>query len=168
MSSAPENINFCVACGAEVETRLAFGRPRPVCPACGRIHFRDPKVAAAVMVERGGEILLVRRANVPEQGKWTLPAGFVDANEDPAAAAVRECKEETGLGVRISELMDVIHAPEYEHGASIIILYRAKIESGELCAGDDATAARFFGRESLPTTAFEATRRAISVWKGAG
>jgi ADP-ribose pyrophosphatase YjhB (NUDIX family) len=163
--SASEDVRFCVACGAEMETRMAFGRPRPVCPSCGRIHFRDPKVAAAVLAEREGRILLVQRRNDPEQGKWTLPAGFVDADESPEEAAVRECCEETGLHVRISGLMDVIHAPEHEHGASIIILYRAEIESGALRAGDDATQAGFFGAMDLPPTAFEATRRALSAWK---
>ncbi len=166
MSTAREQINYCAACGAEMEIRIAFGRPRPVCPACGRIHFRDPKVAAAVFVERQGKILLVRRGNTPELGKWTLPAGFVDADEDPEAAAVRECREETGLRVRISELMDVIHSTVYEHGASIVILYRAEIESGALCAGDDATEVGFFGPQNLPPTAFAATRRALSVWRG--
>jgi 8-oxo-dGTP diphosphatase len=149
-----------------MEIRVAFGRPRPVCPACGRIHFRDPKVAAAAFVQRQGRILLVRRGNVPEMGKWTLPAGFVDADEDPAAAAVRECWEETGLRVRVSELMDVIHSPEYEHGASIVILYRAEIESGDLRAGDDAAEVGFFDPQNLPPTAFAATRRALSAWRG--
>jgi len=54
-------------------------------------------VAVAVLIERDGKVLLVRRANTPQKGMWTLPAGFVDAGEDPAQAAERECLEETGL-----------------------------------------------------------------------
>ena len=82
-------INFCPRCGLHA-----------VCPQCDWIHFEDPKVAAAVLVEQDGRVLLVRRVNEPYRGLWTLPAGFIDAGEDPAQAAERECLEETGLTVR--------------------------------------------------------------------
>lgn len=160
-----EEISFCLACGAEMQTQVAFGRPRPVCPACGRVHFRDPKVAAAVLVEQDGKVLLVQRGNVPEQGKWTLPAGFVDMNEDPEIAAARECLEETGLHVHITGLMDVIFGREHERGASIVIVYWGEIRSGEMRAGDDATDVDFFPPEDLPPIAFDATVQALAVWR---
>jgi ADP-ribose pyrophosphatase YjhB (NUDIX family) len=136
-----------------------------VCPSCGRIHFRDPKVAAAVLLERDGKVLLVRRANVPEQGKWSLPAGFVDDGEDPALAAERECLEETGLRVKVTGLMDVIFGKEHRRGASIVIVYRAEVEGGSLAPKDDADLAGFFGPEELPPLAFEATRQVLARWK---
>ena len=63
------------------------------------IHFFDPKVAAAVLVERDGHVLLVRRVGEPFRGLWTLPAGFINSGDDPAEAAARERLEETGLSV---------------------------------------------------------------------
>ncbi len=132
---------------------------------CGRIHFVDPKVAAAVLVEHEGRILLCRRAVVPEQGLWTLPAGFVEADEDPRLAAERECLEETALKVRAGEVIDVIGGREHPRGASIVIVYRAELLGGELHAADDVDEARFFAPDVLPALAFSATRRAVSVWK---
>ena len=82
-------INFCPRCGSRVSLREKFGKPRAVCSNCNWIHFADPKVAAAVLVEQDGSVLLVRRVNEPFRGLWTLPAGFVDAGEDPARAAER-------------------------------------------------------------------------------
>lgn len=142
-----------------------FGRKRPVCPQCGHIHFQDPKVAAAAVVINRGRILLVRRVNVPFQGMWTLPAGFVDADEDPAVAAARECEEETGLKVTISGLVDVIYGKEHPRGASIVIIYQAVATGGDLAAHDDADACAFFGPDELPPLAFEATRRVIQRWR---
>ena len=159
-----EPIRYCSNCGALVEQREAYGRVRPVCPACGRIHFLDPKVAAAVLLEREGKILLVRRAVEPERGKWTLPAGFVEADEDPAEAARRECREETGLRVELLRLLDVIHGKEHSSGASIVIVYEAKIRGGEIQPSDDVDAVTFFELGALPTLAFEATRVAIERW----
>ena len=157
----PEPINFCQVCGARLERRESFGRLRPFCPSCGRVHFSDPKVAAAVLVEQDGQVLMVRRINVPQQGKWTSPAGFVEADEDPEQAAVRECLEETGLHVRIIGLLDVLFGLEHPRGASIVILYRGEVLGGSLSPKDDADAVGFFEPDELPPLAFEATRKAV-------
>ncbi len=154
---------FCPRCGSRLEARLVFGKSRPVCPACGYIHFSDPKVAAGVLVEQDGKILLVRRVNEPQQGLWTIPAGFIDAYEDPAEAARRECFEETGLEVAVTGLERVIGGREHEHGADIVIVYRAVITGGELLPGDDADQAAFFDRSQLPPLAFRATRLALGL-----
>jgi ADP-ribose pyrophosphatase YjhB (NUDIX family) len=161
-------IRFCISCGSPVEQRQAFGRVRPVCPSCGYVHFLDPKVAAGVVVETDGRVLLVRRSVEPEVGKWTIPGGFVEADEDPAATAVRECLEETGLKVQITGLLDVLHGQEHSSGASIVIVYRGEPKSGTLLAGDDADRAAFFEREDLPALAFAATRHALQRWKAGG
>ncbi len=152
-----DKIKFCPRCGAAVAHENRFGKLRPICPQCGWIHFSDPKVAAAVLVEQDGRVLLVRRANEPFRGLWTLPAGFVDAGEDPAEAAERECLEETGLSVRVKRVVDVIAGREHPRGADFIIIYAAEILSGELIPADDADAAEWFPRNQLPPLAFRAT-----------
>jgi 8-oxo-dGTP diphosphatase len=134
---------------------------RPVCPNCNWIYFPDPKVAAAVLIEQDSRILLVRRNNQPFQGLWTLPAGFVDAGEDPACSAERECLEETGLKVRITSLMEIITGLEHPRGADMVIVYRGQIEGGILQASDDADMAEWFSLDDLPPLAFEATKRVL-------
>ena len=157
-------ICFCPFCGIEVQESEAFGEIRPVCPACGYIHFQDPKVAAGVLVESDGKVLLVRRANVPMQGKWTLPAGFVDGKEDPRSTAVRECLEETGLEIEIVDLVDVVYGAEHPRGASIVIFYRGRTVGGVLAAGDDADAVGFFEAGDLPPLGFKATEQVLAQW----
>ncbi len=160
-----EPIQYCSSCGTKVEERQAFGQLRPVCPSCGRVHFLDPKVGAGVLIAKDRKILLVRRSVEPEIGKWTLPAGFVEGDEDPRTTAARECLEETGLEVQILELLDVIHGREHSSGASIVIIYTAEIVGGVLAPNDDADAAEFFTPHELPPLAFEATSNAIELWK---
>lgn len=157
-----ESIRFCIRCGSGLEFRELFGQERPICPNCGWIFFHDPKVAAGVLVEDDqGRVLLVRRVNEPGRGLWSFPAGFVDAYEDPARAAARECLEETGLVVSITGLLNVIGGREHERGADIVIVYRARITGGALCPGDDADLAEWFPRSGLPPLAFRATRIAL-------
>ena len=107
-------------------------------------------------------MLLVRRTNEPYRGLWTLPAGFVDAGEDPARAAERECFEETGLTVHVMRVLDVVAGKEHERGADFVIAYQAEIVSGNLSPADDADAAEWFAYDSLPILAFDATKKILA------
>jgi len=158
-----ENVNYCPRCGEHLEIQERMGQERPVCPACDWIFFPDPKVAVAVVVQNGDRILLVQRAFNPFQGLWMLPAGFVDAGEDPEQAAAREVREETSLEVQITELLMVLSGQEYDKGAHIIIVYRAEIIDGQLAAGDDAAQADYFSLQNLPPLAFESSREILSA-----
>jgi ADP-ribose pyrophosphatase YjhB (NUDIX family) len=144
---------------------------RRYCPSCDKVVFREHKVAAGVIVEQAGKVLLVRRRLNPRRGLWSFPAGFVDFDETPADAAIRECREETGLEVEIIGLLDVIGGAG--HGdADIVIVYRARwVGDGRvedaLRAADDVDCVAFFGPEDLPPLAFQATREAIDKWRTA-
>lgn len=146
-------------------TRAALGKPRRVCTRCNFIHFVEPKVGVGVMVVQDGKLLLVRRTMNPEKGKWSLPAGYLDVGEDPAVTAAREALEETHLAVEITHLVDVFPNPPGQGGASIFILYEARVVGGELQAGDDADAAGFFAPDALPELAFASTRAAVERLK---
>jgi ADP-ribose pyrophosphatase YjhB (NUDIX family) len=113
------------------------------------------------LIEGTEGVLLVRRANDPQRGLWTLPAGFVDAGEDPVVAAERECLEETGLQVRVTGLLDVLSGQEHPRGAHIVIFYRGEILGGNLLPGDDVDRVAFFERNALPPLAFNTTVRIL-------
>ena len=163
-----EDIHFCPRCGHRLEQRAVYGALRPVCPSCGRIHFADPKVAVGVLIQDAGRLMLIKRGNDPERGKWSVPAGFVDAGEDPARAAEREAREETGLQVRVIGLLDVYARARAIDGADILIVYLAQVTGGQLIPGDDAEAAGYFDLDALPDLAFDSTAQIISRWRSAG
>ena len=158
-----DDVNYCPRCGTKLSEALRFGRLRPTCPQCNWTYTPDPKVAAAVLIEQDSRVLLVRRAINPQKGRWTLPAGFVDAGEHPARAAERECYEETGLEVQVIGLLDVMAVQEHARGAHIVIFYRAEILTGELTPGDDVDRAGFFLRQELPPLAFATTKRILAI-----
>mgnify|MGYP000920910340 FL=1 len=131
------------------------------CPACGWVHYEDPKVAVGVLILRAREVLLVRRIFEPYLAHWSIPAGFVNAFEDPAAAALRECREETGLTVELDGLFDILTGREHSRGSDILLVYRANVLSGTLNPSDDADEAGWFSRDELPPLAFESTQRLL-------
>ncbi|HEX4081838.1 MAG TPA: NUDIX domain-containing protein [Acidimicrobiales bacterium] len=65
--------------------------PDPCSEAAGPVHV----TASAIVVGRRGTVLHRHR----RLGRWLQPGGHVEAGEDPAAAAIRETTEETGLAV---------------------------------------------------------------------
>lgn len=152
-------MEYCSACGG----RLEHGGRHPVCTACGRTQHRDPKVGVGVVAVRDGRLLLVRRGVEPGKGRWALPAGYVDAGEDPRKAAAREAYEETGLYVRVGAVVDVYPSTVTggHRGASFFLAFEAEVVGGELAAADDALDAGFFGIDELPELAFESTRDAV-------
>lgn len=158
-----DQVNFCVRCGSALEPQKRAGKMRPVCPECGWIFFPDPKVAVAVLIEKGEQILFVQRAISPRKGYWTLPAGFVDAGEDPREAARREVREETNLQVDIGQLLGILPVQEHKDGANLLIVYRGKVENGKLKAGDDAARAQFFPKNKPPPLAFKSTEKIFSL-----
>ena len=108
---------------------------------------------------RGREVLLVQRGIEPFRGRWAFPAGFQDAWESPQEAAVREVREETGLEIRLGELLDVCYATDDPRKRVNVVVYLAEPVAGTLCASDDAQDVRYFSLDDLPgEIAFESTR----------
>lgn len=89
--------------------------------------------------DRDGRLLLIRRANAPAAGRWSIPGGRVEAGESDVEAVVRELREETGLAVVCGPLAGTVVRGEFE-----IYDYWCELAGGVLQAGDDAAAAAWF------------------------
>jgi 8-oxo-dGTP diphosphatase len=98
----------------------------------------------ALTYDQVGRLLLVRRANEPGRGLWSLPGGRVEEGEDDAAALVREMAEETGLVVEPGPLVGRVRRGAYD-----IADYRCRVLGGRLRAGDDALDARWCDAPTL-------------------
>ncbi|MCS6802278.1 MAG: NUDIX hydrolase [Chloroflexota bacterium] len=157
-------MKFCTACGGPLEERPVEGKLRPVCTRCGRIHYRNQAPVAVCIVEHAGGVVLVKRANEPGLGRWALPGGFVDWDEDVEDAARREVREETGLEIALLGLVDAQSFFEpNKHG--LAVFYRAVARGGTLRPGDDAAEVAVFPPDALPPVAFATHERALRKWR---
>ncbi len=159
---------FCPRCSAPLAEGEKFGRTRKHCRYCGFIHFVEPKVAVAAAVHDGSRILLVRRKAIPRIGYWALPAGYMDVDEMPEQALVREVAEETGVAVRVLRLQGIAPLAGWKEPRGILLLYLAEPVGGEAQAGDDVSDARWFTRDEVPwdELAFESTAQYVAGWAG--
>jgi 8-oxo-dGTP diphosphatase len=113
-----------------------------------------PIVATIAVVLHGGRVLLVRRRNPPDAGRWGFPGGKIDFGETIEAAAERELFEETAIRGQASHVFTAVDA--FDHGADgavsahfILVAVLCWWISGEPVAGDDALEARWFDLGSL-------------------
>ena len=105
------------------------------------------------------QILLIQRAKEPYQGKFALPGGFVDQNENTKSAAIRELEEETGIrNVDLIQIHTFSDPGRDPRGWVISTAYGAILdEKVELfiLAGSDASQAAWFDLADLPSLAFD-------------
>lgn len=103
------------------------------------------------------KILLIQRGREPYVGRWALPGGFVEMNEDLLPAALRELNEETGVrGVELEQFRTYGAVDRDPRHRTISVVYMGFV-GGELeCEGrDDAADACWFDIDQLPELAFD-------------
>lgn len=124
----------------------------------------------AIITDRAGRILLVKRGHDPEAGRWSVPGGRIEPGESDQEAVIREVREETGLEVEVGRLVGAVERPGRNGAVVDIRDYAATVTGGELTAGDDAADARWVRPaelRSLPlTTGLLATLTEWGVVRG--
>ncbi|MFP4521522.1 MAG: NUDIX hydrolase [Fibrobacterota bacterium] len=147
-----------------MKTVKESGKTRPACPECGFIFYHNPTPAAVTVTEdENGNILFIKRGREPAMGKWALPGGFIEAYEDPAAAALRELIEETGITGDSPELIGAYHQKDPLYESVLVLAYKTGIKgtAAPEC-GDDAVDAKFFSPDKMPSPPFNSHRKALT------
>jgi len=148
---------YCPFCGTRLVKQEKGGRLRPVCSQCGFVQFQNPVPGVVVVIEKDGNVLLGKRLGSFGKGKWGLPQGYIEYDEDFLTAALREAKEETGLDVEIRSIINIVSnflSPKL-HTLAIILL--AVVKAGEPRAADDLETLEWFSLAGpLPEMAFKA------------
>jgi ADP-ribose pyrophosphatase YjhB (NUDIX family) len=160
---ASDGPGFCPRCGTALVDGAAPGRP-PHCPSCGFVRWENPKLAAGVVVEHEGAILLVRRNHEPRYGRWSFPSGFVDRGEVVEEAARREVLEETAVEVALDGLLGVYST---RGDAVVFIAYAGHSIGGVPQPGPEALEIGLFAPDQLPELAFEHDPAIIAAWERA-
>ncbi len=112
--------------------------------------MKSPFLTVDTVVMENSSILLIKRKNDPYKGSWALPGGFVEYGETVENAAVRETKEETGLDVKLKELVGVYSDPKRDpRGHTVTVCFLGINIGGILKSATDADDAKFFDLKEI-------------------
>ncbi len=140
-----------------------FGKPDPACA------YPD-RPAAFVVVERGGQVALVRVTYATGGTRLDLPGGGLDPGESAAQAAIRECGEEAGLRVSVdAEITRADHFFTGEDGATVNtrgVFFAARLlaEAPDLKIEDDHKLEWMEPHEALASLDRESHAWALDAW----
>lgn len=136
------------------------------------IGYITPKVGAdAAIFDAQGRILLMERA---DGSGWCLPCGWIDPNERPVDAAVREVREETGLEVEVTGLVGVFtRLPSAGNGphTMIAIVHLCQPVGGELALSHEGLALRYWPIDEVEhwhANHKKYARAAYEMWRAEG
>lgn len=146
----------CSRCGEQ--TAVISGSWGKRCTACNSEHYPHIHPCAIILVKRGNELLLTRKAEWPA-GRYSLVAGFLDFGESLEECAIREVREETGI-----EICNIryVGSQNWPFPAQLMAGFVADYETGDICVDPhELEDARWFPRDALPNLP---TRRSIARW----
>jgi len=139
-----------------------------------------PVIGVGGVLIHDGRALLVRRAAEPLRGQWSIPGGRLELGETLAEGVARELKEETGVDVRVGELIEVFERIwNEEEGVArprfhfVIADYLCEHVSGEPQAGSDALEVAYaseaeLGKFQLSETAMRVLHKAFEMDRARG
>lgn len=127
-----------------------------------REYPERPAVGIGGVVISRNRVLLIRRGNPPLQGEWSIPGGMLEVGETLAEGVRRELAEETGIEVRVGELIEVSERisrdgagkPEYHY---VILDYFCEALGGEARPGSDVTDVAWVAEQDLEKYSLTAT-----------
>ena len=159
--------HYCMQCGTQMQPGEIEGRLREQCPNCGWIYYQQLKVGSAVLIENNeGKLLLARRGHEPWKGYCNIPAGYVEVNETPEQAAIRETQEETGLEIAIEKLVGTYFFDDDPRGNGLLLVFSANIIGGKLTETLESTQFEYFNRADLPETICGAGHdKIVEAWR---
>lgn len=119
-----------------------------------RRYPSQPVVGVGVVVWRDDQVLLIKRGKPPRAGQWSLPGGAQQLGETLAEAAEREVREETGIAIKLGEIIATLDLIDRDDEGRVrhhytLVDFVAEARQTDLQAGDDALDARWFGRAEI-------------------
>lgn len=119
-----------------------------------RVYPELPLVGSGALIHKAGKILLVKRRNDPNKGRWALPGGLVELGERVEAAVTREVREEVGLDIHLEGLLDVVNDIHYDDRGKvryhyILVDFLARPTGGRLRLNSESSSSKWFDPEQV-------------------
>ncbi|MGH9758790.1 MAG: NUDIX hydrolase [Candidatus Acidiferrales bacterium] len=144
----------------------------------GREYPERPVVGVGGVVISDGRTLLIRRSGPPLQGEWSIPGGTLETGETLREGVRRELREETGVDVRVGEMIEVFERifsdaqgrPQYHF---VILDFLCEFVGGAAQAASDVIDVAWAAEDELEgfrltPTALHVIHKGFEMWRARG
>lgn len=139
-------MKYCPNCKSKIEVVIIDGRNRFSCTdkSCGYIYWNNPIPVIGILVETKEGIILAHNVNTPKD-LFSIITGFLEADEHPEDAAIRETKEELGLTATVTTFLGIF---PFSAANQIIMAYHIKAK-GTIELNEELDATQIVQRNDL-------------------
>lgn len=144
-------MKYCPECANKLEDTFIDGLERRACrsPGCGFVHWNNPLPVVAAIVQHQNNIILARNVKWPS-GLFSLITGFLESQETPEQAVIREVQEELGLDAQIGGFIG--HYSFFKMNQLILAFWVTA--TGTVKIGDEIAEVEFISRQNLKPERF--------------
>ena len=146
---------FCPRCATALEDPGNDSGAR--CPNCDKTWYHNAAPTAGCVIVRDGKALITKRARPPEKGRFDIPGGFLEPDEDPITGLIREVKEELSMEIKV-EMSDIVQAVPHRYGDdgdwTLALGFIARDPSGDPQPADDVEEVRWVTLDDLDAIDF--------------
>lgn len=163
MDIREQSYKYCPNCKTELKRKPQDNVFRLCCLHCGFIFWNNPTPTVSVVIYKDGEVLMLKRAKEPFRGYWVLPGGYINVEETPEEAAIREAKEEVNVEISLEKLIGAYRIDDDPRGINIDIIYSAQ-SKGSIALSPEDSEFKYYKPNSLPELIAYKHREAIGGW----
>jgi ADP-ribose pyrophosphatase YjhB (NUDIX family) len=158
-------MRYCPECGSPFSSS-DISHKRINCSKCEYVYYSQLKVGAGAIIEKENKLLLIKRKHEPFKDAWNIPAGYIEIDEHPEQAIIRETYEETNLEIECIKLENVFHFDNDPRGNGLLVVYSCRVISGIAIESEEAYSPSYFDKDHLPMNlAGGGHDQAIAYWR---
>ena len=160
----PPNFIYCPFCGQKLSVKAEENKSIKFCKACAWAYYPHVGGSANAIIIDSSKVLLVKRNREPYLGTWMFPAGFIDYGEHPQDTIVREVKEEVGLKVISTSLIDILQTvDDPQSPGHFAFFYQATVQKGTATNSDqdENSQIAWFDLDNLPPIGWQNHQKII-------
>ncbi|PIU73066.1 hypothetical protein COS78_04000 [Candidatus Shapirobacteria bacterium CG06_land_8_20_14_3_00_40_12] len=146
------NYLYCPFCKSQLAQREDEEIIRKYCPKCLWVYYPQAFDSVAAVITRNGKMLMVKRIREPFKNSWMFPGGFIEFGEHPEDTLKREVKEECGLKILQSKLIEVVQtSDDFRAPGNLVFFYKVKTSGRKIKTDNEENSdIRWFGIKKAP------------------
>ena len=145
-----DGFKFCPRCATALEEPGNDSGAR--CPNCDKTWYHNASPTAGCVIVRDGKALITKRGRPPEKGRFDIPGGFLEPDEDPVTGLIREVDEELSMTIEV-DISDLVQAVPHRYGDdgdwTLALGFIARAPKGEPKPADDVEEVRWVTLDDL-------------------